>query len=179
MDKTTVICPGELNHMFILAPIEEAIGWLDAMNGQNGKQSMQQASKWARAGEWGWVSHAAKGSESGAAALKAAEAAATKATLQMTETLKGQPADWIPQWTEFVRIYGESEGAKPLLATQQAERDRTRSNAAALFDEAQQLFRSEKRPEGLKVLAKLRETAPTTYQGYFAWKWLSEKTEKK
>jgi predicted esterase len=172
--KLRLFAPDKLNHMFMLAPIEEAIEWLDAMNGLNEPKSMQHAAKWARAGEWGWVSHAAKGSKSGASALKAAETAATKATLEMTATLKEKPADWIPKWTEFVRIYGESEAAKPLLAKQQTERDQSRQKAVGLFNEAQQLFRAQKKPEGLKVLEQLRETAPATYQGYFAWKWLSE-----
>jgi len=166
-----------LNHMFMMAPIDEAIEWLDAMNGRNEQKSLNLVSKWAREGEWGWVANTAKGSKSTALALQrsAVESAATKAIPAMTEAMKGKPAEWVPKWGEFWRIYGATNAAKPLVTNYQAKRDQQRGAAANLFNESQNLFRSEKRDDAFKVLEKLRDEDPYTYQGYFASKWLSER----
>jgi poly(3-hydroxybutyrate) depolymerase len=172
--KLRLFAPKELNHMFMLAPIDEAIEWLDAMNGRPEAKSLALAGKWAREGEWGWVMHAAKLSSNFAAGglKKAAEDAAVKAIPAMTQTLKGQPADWVPKWIEFWRVYGETNAAQPLITTYLAQRQQERATGVELFNEAQRLFRSSQKEEGLKVLEKLREEAPHTYQGYFACKWL-------
>jgi hypothetical protein len=173
--KLRLFAPAKLNHMFMLAPIDEAIDWLDAMNGRNENKSRTLAGKWAAEGEWGWVWNAGKAFKSGDPLQKSAEDAATKAIPPMTAALKGKPADWIPKWAEFWRIYGETNAAKPLVTTYLEQRDKQRDAAIRLFNESQVLFRSEKRDEGFKVLEKLRDEAPYTYQGYFGWKWLSEK----
>ena len=173
--KLRLFAPEKLNHMFMLAPVDEAIEWLDAMNGRNEQKSLNLAAKWARAGEWGWVGNAAKGAKSGASALTAAEDAAAKAIPAITTVMKGKPADWIPKWIEFVRIYGDTSAAKSLVAESAAQREKQRPAAIQLFNESQMLFRSEKKDEAFKVLEKLRDENPHTYQAYFAWKWLSEK----
>jgi poly(3-hydroxybutyrate) depolymerase len=174
--KLRLFAPANLNHMFMLAPIDEAIDWLDAMNGLNEKKSLTLTSKWAREGEWGWVWHTAKASKSGALLQKSAEDAAAKAIPAITEALKGKPADWVPKWVEFWRVYGATNAAKPLVANYLAQREQQRAAAAArLFNESQVLFRSQKRDDAFKVLEKLRDEGPSTYQGYFACKWLSEK----
>lgn len=174
--KLRLFAPPNLNHMFMLSPVDDAIEWLDAMNGLNEKKSIPLAAKWAREGEWGWVSHAAKSSKfSGVMLAKAAEDAAVKAVPAITAAMKGKPADWVPKWTEFSRIYGESAAAKPLIAAYLAQRDQQRAAAARLFGEWQVLFRAQKKDDAFKVLEKIREESPSTYQGYFAWKWLSEK----
>jgi poly(3-hydroxybutyrate) depolymerase len=173
--KLRLFAPKNLNHMFMLAPVDEAIEWLDAMNGRNEPKSLSLSAKWAREGEWGWVWNTGKVAESGAAALKAAEDAATKALPAITTVLKDKPVVWIPQWTEFMRIYGDTTAAKALVAESQAQRSKTRATAIQLFNESQTLFRSQKRDDAFKVLEKLRDECPYTYQGYFAWKWLSEK----
>jgi hypothetical protein len=106
---------------------------------------------------------------------KAAEDAATKAIPAMTQALKGKPADWVPKWVEFWRVYGETTAAKPLIANYLAQRDQQRTNAARLFNQTQALFRSNQRDEAFKLLEKLRDEGPYTYPGYFACKWLAEK----
>jgi poly(3-hydroxybutyrate) depolymerase len=174
--KLRLFAPKDLNHMFMLAPIDEAIEWLDAMNGLNEKKTVPLASKWAREGEWGWVAHAAKASKfSGPALQKSAEDAATKAIPAIAEALKGQPADWIPKWMEFWRIFGATNSAKPMVANYLTQRDQQRAAAVRLFNEAQILFRSQKRADAFKLLEKLRAEAPFTYQGYFAWRWLLDR----
>jgi poly(3-hydroxybutyrate) depolymerase len=170
--KLRLFAPKDLNHMFMLAPIDEAIEWLDAMNGLNERKSLTLAAKWAREDEWGWVWHAAKSSNSGALLQKSAEDAAAKAVPAMTAALQGKPADWIPKWVEFWRVHGETKAAKPLIASYLAEREKQRGTAARLFNESQGLFRSGKRDDALKVLEKLLNEGPFTYQGYFASKWL-------
>ena len=171
--KLRLFAPKNLNHMFMLAPIDEAIDWLDAVNGLNERKALSLAPKWAREGEWGWVWHTAKASKSGALLLKSAEDAATKAVPAVTTALKGKPAEWIPKWAEFWRIHGESNAARPLIEDYLKQRSQQRSGAMRLFNESQALFRSNKRDDAFKVLEKLRDEAPHTYQGYFAWKWLS------
>jgi hypothetical protein len=161
--------------MFMLAPIDEAIEWLDAMNGRNEQKSLTLASKWAKDGEWGWVLNTAKASKAGALLQKSAEDAAAKAIPAITAALKGKPADWVPKWVEFWRVHGETSAAKSLVANYLAQRDQQRATAARLFNESQMLFRSEKRDDAFKVLEKLRDEAPFTYQSYFACKWLSER----
>jgi poly(3-hydroxybutyrate) depolymerase len=174
--KLRFFAPANLNHMFMLAPVDEAIEWLDAMNGRNEQKSLSLAATWAKSGEWGWVWHAAKASKFGAMSLqKSAEDAAAKAVPAMTAALKSKPADWVPKWVEFWRVYGESNAAKPLVANYLSQRDQQRANATRLFNESQALFRSDKRDDAYKVLEKLRDEGPFTYQGYFACKWLSEK----
>ena len=173
--KLRFFAPPQLNHMFMLAPIDEAIEWLDTVNGLNEARSAPLVAKWGRAGEWGWVWHTGKGARSGAQLQKAAEDAAAKAVPAMTEALKGKPADWIPKWVEFWRIYGTTNAAKPLITNYLAQREQQRANGARLFNESQVLFRSDKRNDAFKVLEKLRDEAPYTYQAYFATKWLSEK----
>ena len=74
-----------------------------------------------------------------------------------------------------MRIYGDTSAAKSLVAESAAQREQQRPAAIQLFNESQMLFRSEKKDEAFKVLEKLRDENPHTYQAYFAWKWLSEK----
>ncbi len=174
-NKLRLFAPANLNHMFMPAPIDEAIEWLDAMNGLNEQKSLSLAAKWSREGEWGWVWNAAKNSKMGGLTLKSAEDAAAKVVPAMTAAMKGKPADWVPKWIEFWRVYGATNAAKPLVAAYLAQRDQQRESAAQLFNESQVLFRSQKRDDAFKVLEKLRDEGPSTYQGYFAWKWLSEK----
>ncbi len=173
--KLRLFAPKNLNHMFMLAPIDEAIEWLDAMNGRNEPKSLALAAQWAKDGEWGWVWNAGKGTKSQANMQKLAEDAATKALPGITDALKGKPADWIPKWTEFCRVYGDTNAAKTLVANYVAQRTRQREAATGLFYESQNLFRAEKRDEAFKVLEKLRDEGPYTYQGYFACKWLMER----
>jgi hypothetical protein len=173
--KLRLFAPNNLNHMFMLAPIDEAIEWLDAMNGRNEPKLPVLTAKWARDGEWGWVWQAAKTSRSGAALQKSAEDAAAKAIPAITAALKGKPSEWVPKWVEFWRVYGMTNAAKSLVTNYLAQRDQQRAAAARLFNESQVLFRSQKRDDAFKVLEKLRDEGPNTYQGYFAWKWLSEK----
>ena len=173
--KLRLFAPAKLNHMFMLAPIDEALEWLDAMNGRNENKSYALAAKSVKDGEWGWVWHAARASKSSAQIQKTAEDAALKALPAITAALKGKPADWIPKWVEFWRVYGETNAAKPLVANYLEQRGRQRDAAAQLFNESQVLFRSDKRDDAFKVLEKLRDEAPYTYQGFFASKWLLEK----
>jgi hypothetical protein len=44
-----------------------------------------------------------------------------------------------------------------------------------LFNQAQGHFRANQREEAFKVLEKLRDEHPATYQAVFAQKWLSER----
>jgi predicted esterase len=173
--KLRLFAPEKLNHMFMLAPIDEAIDWLDAMNGRNDRKLPVLAQKWAREGEWGWLWHAGAATKSGALLQKSAEDATAKALPAISAALKGKPADWIPKWVEFWRIYGATNAPKPAVEAYLAQREQQRAAAVPLFNESQALFRSNKRDEAFKVLEKLRDQAPNTYQGYFAWKWLSEK----
>ena len=49
--KLRLFAPPQLNHMFMLAPIDEAIEWLDTVNGLNERRSQTLATRWAREGE--------------------------------------------------------------------------------------------------------------------------------
>jgi hypothetical protein len=173
--KLRLFAPTNLNHMFMLAPIDEAIEWLDAMNGRNEAKSASLAAQWAKAGEWGWVWHVAATSRSGTVLQRSAEDAAAKAVPNMVQTLKGKPADWVPKWVEFWRVFGATNAARPLVNNYLAQREKQRSAALGLFNESQTLFRSNKADEAYKALEKLREEAPYTYHGYFACKWLADK----
>ncbi len=173
--RLRLFAPANLNHMFMVAPIDEAIEWLDAMNGRAEAKSASLGQKWSKEGEWGWVSHLAAGARSATMLQRAAEDAAAKAVPAMKEAMKGKPADWVPKWVEFWRIHGASNAAKPLITEYLASRQQERANAVQLFNQSQTLFRSKKSDEAYKVLEKLRDEAPHTYQAYFATKWLSQK----
>jgi poly(3-hydroxybutyrate) depolymerase len=173
--KLRLFAPKQLNHAFMLSPVDEALDWLDAMNGRNEKKSLGLAAKWAKEGEWGWVWHAARASKKGGALQRSAEDAAAKAVPAMTKALQGKPADWVPKWVEFWRVYGATKAAQPLVADYLKQRGEQRAAAVRLFNESQALFRSNKRDDGLKVLEKLRDQCPYTYQGFFASAWLAAK----
>jgi poly(3-hydroxybutyrate) depolymerase len=176
--KLRFFAPEKLNHMFMLAPVDEAIEWLDAMNGINEKRSLTRAAQWAKEGEWGWVWHVANSSKArGPGIRKLAEAAAVKSATAIAAELKGKPADWVPKWVEFWRVHGETNAAKSLVADYLEQRDQQRTAAARLFNESQVLFRSDKRDDAFNTLEQLREEGAYTYQGYFACKWLSERQE--
>lgn len=157
--KLRLLAPPTLNHMFMLAPVDEAIEWLDTVNGRNAKTSQALATKWAREGEWGWVSATAATSKPGSFASfhRAAEDAAAKAVPAMTAALKGKPADWVPKWAGFLRIHGATSAAKPLVTDYLARRARQRAEAARLFGESRALFRSGSRDDAHKVLERLRD----------------------
>ncbi len=174
--KLRLFAPENAGHMFMVYPVDEVLDWLDAMNGRNEKEAPGLCEKWGRAGEWGWVLAAAKATKSGLPALaKSADAAAAKALPAMKEAMKGKPAVWIPMWLEFWRIHGAAPCARPLVATYLDRREKQRSDGRALFNEANGLFRQQKRDEAYKVLEKLLAEAPCTYEAYYAWKWLSER----
>jgi len=174
--KLRFFAPQKLGHQFMLSPVEEALEWLDAMNGRSERKTTTLAAKWAREGEWGWVWHASAAARSGAPAMqKAAEAAAAKAIPAITAAMKGQPADWVPQWLEFRRIHGETAAARPLVAEYSAQREAQRVAATGLFNESQTYFRAGKKEDAYKALEKLRDGAPYTYQAGFAVKWLAER----
>jgi poly(3-hydroxybutyrate) depolymerase len=168
--------PEKLGHQFMLSPVEEALEWLDAMNGRNERKTSVLAAKWAREGEWGWVWHASAAvKSSGSAMQKAAEAAAAKAAPAITAAMKGQPADWVPKWMEFWRVYGETAAAKPLVEEYLAQRAKQRAAAVSLFNESQANFRAGKKDDAYRALEKLRDEAPCSYQACFAVNWLKEK----
>jgi predicted esterase len=170
--KLRFFAPKDLNHAFMLAPIDEAIDWLDAMNGRLPQKLAVFAAKWGREGEWGWVWNAAAASKPASPAFqKSAKDAATKAIPAITEVLKGKPADWIPKWAEFWRVYGSTNAAKPLVTAYLTKRDQQRAASVGLFNSA----RGQKGDGWYKALEKVRDEAPNTYFGYFGWKWISEK----
>lgn len=173
--KLRLFAPKNLNHMFMIAPIDEAIEWLDAMNGRLDPKLSVLVAKWSREGEWGWIGAAGRASKNGANLQRAAEDAATKAIPAIAAALKGKPDEWIPKWVEFWRLYGDTKAAQPLVTTYLAQRATQREAAAKLFNESQTLFRSNQKDEAYKVLEKLRDESPNTYQGFFAAKWLAEK----
>jgi hypothetical protein len=174
--RLRLFAPDNLNHMFMLAPIDEALEWLDAMNGQNPRRSQTAAATWAKSGEWGWASAAAKAAKPPATAIvRSADDAAAKAVPVMTEALKRDPADWVPQWLEFWRIHGEATPAAPLVAKFLETRGRQRATGARLFSQAQVHFRANERDEAFRVLEALRREAPFTYEAAFACKWLKER----
>jgi predicted esterase len=173
--KLRFFTPERAAHMFMVYPVDEVLDWLDAMNGRNEKKTAELCEQWAKDGEWGWCLVAAKASKAVPQKfVKGAEDAAAKAVPAMSEALKGRPADWIPKWLEFWRVYGRTDAAKELVAKYEKERDEQRSKGQQLFNEAVTLGRSKKRDEEKKVLEQILVDAPYTYEAYYAWKWLSE-----
>ncbi len=172
--KLRLFDPKSLNHMFMLAPIDEALEWLDAVNGRPGKKTAALVAKWSKEGEWGWARHASKAATTPASVLSAAEAAAAKAVPTMKAAMDGEPAAWIPAWAEFWRVHGEAEAAKPLVSDYLSRRASERDAAVRHSNEAQQLFRAGKRDEGRAVLATLCRECPHSYQALSASQWLAE-----
>ncbi|MHC4846995.1 MAG: hypothetical protein ACYTEG_00895 [Planctomycetota bacterium] len=173
--KLRFFAPERLGHQFLLSPVDDALEWLDAMNGREQKRSFKLAEKWIRKGEPGWAAIVA-GAFAGplSAKLKTrCEASAKKATQAMrAQIAKGDAETWIPAWLEFWRLHGASEAAAPLIAEYQEKRAEQADVGRKLFREASGLFRANKRDEGKEVLRTLLAEAPYTYEGYYAWKWL-------
>jgi poly(3-hydroxybutyrate) depolymerase len=173
--KLRLFAPERAAHMFMAYPVDEVLEWLDAMNGRNEKKSAELCEKWAKAGEWGWVVAACRASKGGGAKLlRAAEEAAAKAMAAEAEAMKGKPAVWIPRWLEAWRVFGGTDAAKPVVEEYVAKRAEQRAQGTALFREAFGLIRGGKRPEAKALLERILAEAPCSYEGYYAWKWLSE-----
>lgn len=174
--KLRLFAPDDIGHMFMASPVGDALEWLDAMNGREPKQSLDLAAKWAKSDEWGWVLHAAKASKSGGAKfVKDAEAAATKAVAKMSEALKGESAQWVPEWLEFWRVYGATSAAQPLVKKYLAKRDDQRNDGKRLFALTNDFFRQERKDKAYEQLEKLLAEAPYTYEAFYAVKWLAER----
>lgn len=178
--KLRLFAPEELGHQFMLSPVDEALEWLDAMNGREPKRSFDLAAQWAKAGEWGWVIETLRATKEkpgdrGAQWTKAAEAAATKAAEAMSAAMKGKPADWVPQWWEFWRVHGASAAAGPLIEKYLDKRDKQRRDAARWFDEARGHFQQEQRDKAYEVLQRLLDEAPCTYEAFYARDWLANR----
>jgi poly(3-hydroxybutyrate) depolymerase len=173
--KLRFFAPERAAHMFMVFPVDEMLDWLDAMNGRSEEKTSKLLEKWAKDGEWGWVLAAAKASKSGGAKwVKQAEDAATKAAPAMTDAMKGKPADWIPKWIEFWRVYGGTDAAKPLVDDYLKKRAEQRDAGQRLFNEAFGLIRADKRPDAKTRLEQILVDAPYSYEGYYAAKWLAD-----
>ena len=106
---------------------------------------------------------------------KAARDAALKQSLPLSAALQGKPDEWVPKMVEYWRVYGPAEEMTATVSEYLEKRAKQRDAAIPLFNEAQAVFRSNKRDEAYKVLEKLRDECPNTYQGFFACKWLAER----
>jgi hypothetical protein len=158
----------------MLSPVDEALEWLDAMNGREPKESLDLAEKWAKAGEWGWVQNVIEEPKSKSAKLaKLADAAATKAAAEMSTAMKGKPQEWLPLWLEFWRVHGASPAAQQLVSKYLDKRDKQRRDGEKLFNQARGLLREEKKEEGYAVLEQLLEEAPCSYEAFYAQSWLA------
>jgi len=170
--------PKGLGHQFMLAPVDDALEWLDAMNGREEKDSLKAAEKWAKAGEFGWALQTAKAFPDRAQAGKLVarcEAAAAKAVPEMRKAMEeGKPEEWIPAWLEFWRIHGGTDAAAPLVEEYGKKRAAQREAGAQLFNEASGLFRQQQKAKGRALLKRILDEAPCTYHAYYAWKWLQE-----
>ncbi|MHC4137899.1 MAG: alpha/beta hydrolase [Planctomycetota bacterium] len=182
--KLRLFAPERLGHQFMLSPVDDALEWLEAMNGRQEKDSFKLAAKWAKKGEYGWALQAAKALEAGggkSAQTRAAkivarcEAAAQKAVAAMQKRMEGKAEAWIPEWLEFWRIYGGTDAARALVKQYEEKREEQRETGARLFQQASSLLRSQRKAEGHAVLKELLEAAPFTYHAYYAWKWLAER----
>jgi predicted esterase len=175
--KLRLFAPDGIGHMFMASPVEEALAWLDAMNGRaDAAATATMAEAWSIAGEWGWVLAAARAPKSPVAALaKGAEAAAAAAAPAMKAALQGKPAEWVPQWLEFWRVHGATAAAKPLVSVYLDRRQKQAAAGRHLFAEAKSLFRQEKRAAGYATLEKLLAEAPCTYEAHYAIAWLAER----
>lgn len=172
--RLRLLAPEQLGHQFMLSPVDEALAWLDAMNGLAEKKSLDLARDWAKDGEWGWVRRVAEAAKSSKLA-KDAEAAAAKAAAEMGEAMKGDPLEWVPKWLEFWRVHGDAAAAKPLVSKYLAKRDKQRNDGRRLFDLAFQSARQDDRAKRDEWLRKILEDAPCTYEAYYAWSWLTAK----
>ena len=174
--KLRLFAPENAEHMFMVYPVDEVLAWLDAMCGVSGRGVEEQCAKWGGEGEWGWATAAARASPLPKRPSTApAEAAAAKAAAAMADAMKGKPIEWIPKWLEFWRIHGAAGAAHNLVATYLDRRQKQSSDGRKLFNEANVLFRQQKRDEAYKVLEKLLAEAPCTYEGMYGWKWLSDR----
>lgn len=172
--KLRLFAPEELGHQFMLSPVDEALEWLDALNGLESKRSLKLAETWAKEGEWGWVVHTLDAAKANDVKLrKSAADATTKAAAEMSEAMKGPAVEWIPQWWEFWRVHGASDAAQSLVKKYLDKRDKQKRDGERLFEEARALFQQEKKDEAYAKLEALLEDAPCTYESFYAHSWLA------
>ena len=167
--KLRLFAPTNLNHMFMLAPVDEAIEWLDAMNGRNEQKSAEPRGEVGQGRRVGMGLAHRQGLEVGRG--RAAE-------IGRGRRGEGRPRDDGGAQRQ-ARGLG-SEVGRVLARLRRDERRETarrklpRSNASSsarpplrLFNESQVLFRSRKRDDAFKVLEKLRDEGPIHLPGLF------------
>lgn len=185
-----LFAPDGIGHMFMPAPVDEAIAWLDAMNGRDEKRSAALVDDWIAAGEWSWAAGAADaladapGAGAAAKALpakvaKAADAPAKKAVAEMQTAMDREPAiQWVPKWLEFRRVFWRTAAAKPLVAKYDRLRDREQGDGARIFGEVIAAFRSNREDDAWAAYERLLEEAPHSYHAWFAAVRLTERGAK-
>lgn len=183
--------PESLGHQFMFSPVDDALEWLDAMNGHDPVRAMKLAKEWVKDDEWGWAVQAAlavkdnldSDDDSIATAdkiLKKVEEPAKAATKQMSAKIKNSEAsDWIPDWFEFHRQYGATKAAKKLTENYFRRREMQREESTKTFWEAQQFFRESKKDEAYKKYEVILADCPCTYHAYYAQRGLAKRTDGK
>lgn len=182
--------PERLGHQFMLSPVNEALDWLDAMNGDNPEHSLKLTKKWGKDKEWGWAHQTALAllerddldDDTRAAAEKinkAMEFQAKKVIPEMSMAINEAAAEeWIPQWYEFRRQFGATAAAKRLVDEYDKKREEQRDKAKELFFAARGDFQNEKKTDGYAKLEEILKDYPCTYHAYYAMDWLEDRTDK-
>lgn len=184
--RVRLFAPEALGHQFMLAPVPEALEWLDGFFSPDWNVRARALGRWVREKELGWavssareILQAPKASSSARneakAALKAAEAAAKKEVPAMAQArAKTPPEEWIPRWIEVRRLHGETDAAKALVEEYEADRAKQRAEGTRLFREASALLRANEKEKGREKLRELLRVAPATYEAHYAVSWLKD-----
>jgi predicted esterase len=182
--KLRLFAPENLGHEFMLAPVADALEWLDAVSGQDATAGMRLAAKWVEQKEWGWVVMASRSAldakkasadakKQARSALRLAEASAKKEAIAMANAMtKSPPEEWVPKWLEFRRLFGETEAARPLIQKYDETRASQRDIGAKLFAEASSSFHGGDKEKGREKLREILKQAPASYEAYYAVSWL-------
>ncbi|MFN0058140.1 MAG: hypothetical protein ACKVX7_06750 [Planctomycetota bacterium] len=182
--RLRLFAPKNLGHEFMLAPVDEALDWLDSQVGNDAQKCAALGEKWAGLGEWGWAIESARtalelGAKGGAkqtaqGIIKAAEAAAKKQVAAMAKLMATKPGEaWVPKWLEFWRLHGPTQTAAELVKHYEKLRGEQRVEGRRLFGQARDLYQSD-RAKAEATLADLLVKAPATFEAYYALAWLKK-----
>lgn len=189
--KLRFFAPEQLGHQFMLSPVDEALKWLDAMNGADPVNSMELAKKWSAENEWGWAHQAAlavmNNPESDEATRKIAngiieqiEEPAAAAVKEIAKKIRDDKSGkWVEDWYRFHGQFGATKAAEAIVANYTKRRDGHRKPATDLFYEALQMIRDEaKKSEGYGKLETLLKDYPCTFHACYANSFLKNRPDK-
>jgi len=177
--------PKDLNHMFLVGPVKEAVEWMFATTSEDPAQLLASAERFLEAGRGSdalfCVEEARRGKGDKAAAAALAErilAAGEEQAGPWAEILHGkrEPAEgWPAQLYDFVERWARVPSAQPALRALEAKRKRHVAEASKLCRDAWAAVRKNDLDKARELFGKVVADCPTAFEyARAAERWLAK-----